>query len=336
METKILAVIPARSGSKSVKDKNIRLMAGKPLLAYSIEHARQSRLVNRIIVSTDSEQYASIAAAYGAEIPFLRPAEISGDSSLDIDVFEHALNFLRREEGYEPDIVVQLRPTYPIRQPADIDRMIEMLLADPKADSIRCIAPAGECAYKMWRLSDDGTLRPLLNDIEEAYNRPRQELPPVYYQNACIDVVRSAVITEQHSMSGHRILGYRMEHNFDIDTEEEFQAAETYIKLHEEHRTFVFDIDGVIAKFNPSLNYAESEPNEPVIRAVNKLFSLGHKIVLFTARGYKTGYDWSAVTREQLKRWNVHYSELRFGKPDADFYIDDKMLSLTTLMKYLN
>lgn len=334
MEPKILAIIPARSGSKSVKDKNIRLMAGKPMLAYSIEHALHSQSINRVVVSTDSEQYAAIAAAYGAEVPFLRPAAIAGDKSLDIEVFEHALSYLREQEGYEPDIVVQLRPTYPIRRVEDIDRMVAMLLADPQADSVRCVAPATECAYKMWRMAEDGTLKPLLTDIEEAYNQPRQELPPIYYQNACIDVVRRSVITEQHSMSGHRILGYRMDHNFDIDTEEEFQAAEAFLKLRDERRTFVFDIDGVIAKFNPSLDYAASEPNEPVIRAVGKLFDQGHKIVLFTARGYKTGRDWSAVTREQLERWGVKYSELKFGKPDADFYVDDKMLPLAALVKY--
>lgn len=225
----VLAIIPARSGSKSVKDKNIRLMNGKPMLAYSIEHGLASEKINRVIVSTDSSRYADIALQYGAEVPFLRPKEISGDTSLDIEVFEHALNFLKEKEGYIPDIVVQLRPTYPIRRTEDIDRMIQLLIEDKTIDSVRCIAPAKEVAYKMWRMNDDGIITPLLTDIPEAYNMPRQQLPKIYYQNACIDVVRPSVITEQHSMSGKRIKGYIMEHNFDIDTEEEFLNAEKYL-----------------------------------------------------------------------------------------------------------
>ena len=225
----VLAIIPARSGSKSVKDKNIRLMNGKPMLAYSIEHRLASEKINRVIVSTDSSRYADIALQYGAEVPFLRPKEISGDTSLDIEVFEHALNFLKEKEGYIPDIVVQLRPTYPIRRTEDIDRMIQLLIEDKTIDSVRCIAPAKEVAYKMWRMNDDGIITPLLTDIPEAYNMPRQQLPKIYYQNACIDVVRPSVITEQHSMSGKRIKGYIMEHNFDIDTEEEFLNAEKYL-----------------------------------------------------------------------------------------------------------
>lgn len=226
----VLAIVPARSGSKSVKDKNIRLINGKPMLAYSIEHGLKAKAVNRLIVSTDSEKYAEIAKAYGGEVPFLRPAEISGDLSLDLEVFEHALNFLRESEGYVPDYVVQLRPTYPIRDVADIDRMVELLENHPEADSVRCIAPAQEVAYKMWRKQEDGTITPLLNDIPEAYNMPRQQLPTIYYQNACIDVVRARVITEQHSMSGKCILGYEMNHNFDIDTEEEFARAAAYLE----------------------------------------------------------------------------------------------------------
>lgn len=189
---KILAIIPARSGSKSVPHKNIREINGKPMLAYSIEHGKQSKYIDRVILSTDSEQYAEIGRAYGAEVPFIRPAEYATDTALDIDVFEHCLRFLKETENYIPDIVVQLRPTYPIRDVADIDAMIEMLLENPEADSVRSIAPAKEIAYKMWRKGENGEIKPILTDIEEAYNRPRQELPVIYYQNACIDVVREA------------------------------------------------------------------------------------------------------------------------------------------------
>ena len=331
---KILAVIPARSGSKSVKNKNIRLFNGKPMMAYSIEHARKSRYINRIIVSTDSEEYAQIANSYGAETPFLRPREISGDFSLDIEVFEHTLSFLEEQEGYVPDIVVQLRPTYPIRDASDIDNMIELLIHNDVADSVRCIAPAREIAHKMWYSNEENYLTPIMKDIPEAYNMPRQKLPKVYYQNACIDVMRAGVITKQHSMSGTRILGYQMKHNFDIDTEEDFKLAESFSKLESGNQTFVYDIDGVVAQFREDLKYESAVPNQHMIDIINYLYERGNYIVLFTARGYKTGIDWRSTTTEQMNLWGVKYHELKFGKPSADFYIDDKMISLDTLYKF--
>lgn len=246
----ILAVIPARAGSKSVPHKNIRMIGGKPMLAHSIDHAKASKLINRIIVSTDSEEYAKIAKEYGAEVPFLRPAEYATDTALDYDVFLHALTWLEQEEGYKADIVVQLRPTYPIRDVKDIDNMIQLLIENPETDSVRSMAKATEIPYKMWLrkaavneensnigtadevmngekngLLRGATVQPLMTDIKECYNMPRQELPVVYYQNACVDVFRPRVVLEQHSMSGDVILGYEMTENYDIDTEEDFLRA---------------------------------------------------------------------------------------------------------------
>lgn len=332
---KVLAVIPARSGSKSVPHKNIRLMNGKPMLAYSIEHGKQSKYINRIILSTDSEKYAEIGREYGCEVPFLRPAEYATDTSLDIDVFYHCLRYLEETEGYIPDAVVQLRPTYPIRNVGDIDAMVELLFNSPEADSVRSIAPAKEIAYKMWRKGEDGKITPLLTDIPEAYNYPRQELPEIYYQNACIDVARGRTILEQHSMSGKTILGYEMSKNFDIDTEEEFQRAEQYLKFSMGSKRFVFDIDGVIAKLEPGLDYAKSEPNEAMIKAINQLYNMGNEIIIFTARGYVTGKDWEQVTKSQFEQWGLKYHELHFGKPNADYYIDDKMLDMKLLLELM-
>lgn len=327
----ILAVIPARSGSKSVKDKNIRMINGKPMLAYSIEHAKQSKYINRVIVSTDSQQYADIAKEYGAEVPFLRPEKYATDTALDYDVFLHCLSYLKDTEGYEADIVVQLRPTYPIRNIADIDRMIEMLLEHSEADSVRSIAQAKEIAYKMWHKKDNGTITPIMKEIPECYNMPRQELPKVYYQNACIDVFRGNVVLQKHSMSGDVILGYEMDHNYDIDTEEEFLKAEEYLKITAGGKRFVFDIDGVIAKLEPQLKYEETSANERMVRIINKLYDMGNEIILFTARGYVTGIDWTDTTRKQMEEWGVKYHQLLFGKPNADYYIDDKMLDRNRL-----
>lgn len=331
---KVLALIPARSGSKSVKDKNIRRIDGKPMLAYSIEHARDSSYINRIIVSTDSEKYAQLAREYGAETPFLRPAEFARDESLDIEVFEHALQYLKQEESYVPDVVVQLRPTYPIRNPRDIDNMVEMLLEDDEADSVRSMSPAKEVAHKMWyRDENTGEARPILTDIPEAYNRPRQSLPKIYYQNACIDVIRPRVITGEHSMSGRKILSYVMEDNFDIDTEAELMRAAEVLKIKRGGWRFVFDIDGVIARKREDLDYTKAEPDERMICIINRLYDLGNEIILFTARGYTTGKDWREVTRSQMERWGLKYHELHMGKPNADYYVDDKMLDMEVLYR---
>jgi CMP-N-acetylneuraminic acid synthetase len=306
------------------------------MLVYSIEHALASKMITRVIVSTDSEDYADIARAHGAEVPFLRPPEISGDLALDIDVFKHALSYLWETEKYQPDIVVQLRPTYPIRDIQDINTMISLIIDDPTADSIRCVAPAKEIAYKMWRMDEQQYLTPLLQDIPEAYNMPRQQLPSIYYQNACIDVVRTEVITERNSMSGSRIIGYTMKHNFDIDTEEEFLKAEQYLKIQNGPSRFVFDIDGVIAEFRGDLDYSSALPNRKMIGIINRLYDAGNRIVLFTARGYVTKIDWAETTRKQLDEWGLQYHELLFGKPNADFYIDDKMLDLQFLNRYFD
>lgn len=329
---KILAIIPARSGSKGVIHKNIRDLNGKPLVAYSIQHALKSKLINRVIVSTDSKEYAEIAREYGAEVPFIRPEHISGDLALDIEVFEHALNYLQQVEEYIPDIVVQLRPTYPIRNSEDIDNMVGILLNNYEADSVRCISPAKETPYKMWMKDSSGQISPIIQDIQEAYNMPRQILPVTYYQNACIDVIRTEVITKKKSMTGDRILGYEMRDNFDIDSEIDFLRAEQFLKLTQDRNRFVIDIDGVIAQFNKDLDYENALPNEKMIAVVNTLYNENHEIILFTARGYVTKKDWRKTTEEQLKKWGLQYHELHFGKPNADFYIDDKMLSMFDLM----
>lgn len=329
----VLAVIPARSGSKSVVNKNIRDFNGKPMLAHSIEHAKASKHINRIILSTDSQEYALIGQKYGAEIPFIRPEQYATDEALDIDVFYHCLKFLDEKEGYKVDIVVQLRPTYPIRDVEDIDKMIELLQTNKEIDSVRSIAPATEIPYKMWKRNEEGMLTPVLTEIKEAYNMPRQDLPKIYYQNASIDVTRADIILKEHSMSGKRIYGYELQQNFDIDTEEDFIMAERYAKILNGKNRYVFDIDGVIAQLEENNDYSKSRPNTEMITIINKLFDMGNEIILLTARGYVTGIDWREVTERQLKSWGLNYHELQFGKPNADYYIDDKMIDMEELKR---
>lgn len=336
-DKKVIAIIPARSGSKSVKDKNIRQMNGMPMMAYSIKHAMESKYIDRVIVSTDSDEYARIAKEYGAEVPFLRPAEISGDKSLDIEVFEHCLKWLKDNEDYSPDYCVHLRPTHPVRISSDIDEMLEILDANEMASAIRSLSPAAQTPYKMWLFEGDSKIKPVAQcEVPEAYNSPRQILPKAYMQNASIDIVKSGTILNEHSMTGRHILGYRMEYDYDIDTEEEFLRAEQHLMLVEAQKsdkklTVVCDIDGVIAGKTKDNDYNIAFPLTQNIDIINSMHDKGHKIVLFTARGYVTGMDWGEVTKRQMSEWGVKYDELKFGKPNADIYIDDKFYSLNTL-----
>lgn len=336
---KIIAIIPARSGSKSIPHKNIRSLSGKPLLAYSIEHAIKSEMINRVIVSTDSEQYAEIARSFGAETPFLRPKEISEDNSNDRDFFIHALTWLKENENYEPDICVHLRPTHPVRKIQDIDEMIKLLISNPDADSVRSVVRNDTYTpYKMWFLKKDNELKPLMTNtgITEHYNQPRQELPATYFQNASVDVIRTSAILEKNSLSGDKILGYVMDEEFDIDNEKEFERAQQRISelnrtSNKEPKTYCFDIDGVIASLTPANDYHKATPLMENINIINRLYVSGNKIILFTARGTMTKIDWTDTTVEQLKDWGVKYHVLQFGKPAADFYIDDRNMDISKI-----
>ncbi|TDB63512.1 acylneuraminate cytidylyltransferase family protein [Arundinibacter roseus] len=234
----MLAIIPARGGSKGLPDKNILPLAGHPLIAYSIKAALDSPSISRVIVSTDSEAIADIARSYGAEIPFMRPAELAQDQSLDYDVFLHALSWLKENENYSPELVAQLRPTSPIRYVADIETCIERMAAYPEADSIRIITRAANTPYKMWRAStEEQAMTPLLtlDGHPESYNEPRQNLPTIYWQVGTLDVIRPEVILEKNSMSGTNVFPYRIEPEqaIDIDDIFSFQRAEAYISTHD-------------------------------------------------------------------------------------------------------
>ena len=231
--SEILAVIPARGNSKSIPRKNIKELAGFPLIAYSIAAATQAAKVTRVIVSTDDEEIAQVARQFGAEVPFMRPAEYAQDQTLDLPVFEHALTWLREQEGYEADVVIQLRPTSPIRPSHCVDDAIEILQTHPQADCVRGVVIAGQNPYKMWHIQPDGVLRPILTveGIKEAYNAPRQALPPVYWQTGHVDAIRPATILEKHSMTGAVIYPLLIDQSFtiDIDTMYDWQNAERLI-----------------------------------------------------------------------------------------------------------
>jgi len=224
----ILALIPARGGSKGIPRKNIKVVAGKPLIAYSIEQALASRFITRTIVSTDDPEIAQVAREFGAKVPFMRPGEFAQDLSPDIDVFRHALKWLRDREGYVCDLVVHLRPTGPVRRVELIDQAIETMLGDPEADSLRSVSWPDQTPYKMWRMVD-GYLEPILqvDGIVESYSMPRQILPDVYWQNGYVDIVRPRVVLDGGMMCGHKIIPFVVdEPMLEIDYEDSISRVE--------------------------------------------------------------------------------------------------------------
>lgn len=231
-QTEVLAIIPARGGSKTIPRKNIKDFAGYPLISYSIAAGLQSEMITRVIVSTDDEEIAEISRRYGAEVPFMRPDAYSQDQTPDLPVFEHALNWLKEHDGYRPEIVVQLRPTSPLRRMWHIDQAVWKLIQHPQADSIRTVVIPFQNPYKMWTIDEKGFMHPLLETgFKEPYNMPRQALPDAYWQTGYVDAAWSSTILDKHSMTGNRILPLIIDPGdwVDLDSPEDWQRAEQLI-----------------------------------------------------------------------------------------------------------
>jgi len=228
---KILGLIPARAGSKRVKNKNIRFLGGKPLVAYTIEAAKKSTLINRIILTTNSKTIAGIGRKYGAETPFLRPKEISQGTSTEFEFHFHAIEWLKKNEGYVPDLIVNLHPTTPFRKPKSIDLAIKKILAHPRADSLRSITKCSEHPYKMWLAKGD-YLEPFVPKKDSgAHTLGYQQLPIVYIQNASIYITKPKTLYKYHSSVGEKVLSFIMDEmeSVDINCELDFLTAESLL-----------------------------------------------------------------------------------------------------------
>jgi len=213
----VLALIPATSGSRSADDRCLRTYRGKPLLIHSVEQGLAARNVDRVVVITDHPRSRALAQAAGAESPPLHLPAV-GHLCTDLELFSQALEWLEANEGYHPEACVHLRPSCPTRSTRDVERAVDLLLADPTADSVRSVVKAPHTPYRMWRLGNRGALHPLLaGPFPEAWNMPRRSLPDVYLQNSAVDVVRASVIRERRSMSGGRVLPYVMDRLLDVD-----------------------------------------------------------------------------------------------------------------------
>jgi N-acylneuraminate cytidylyltransferase len=225
----VLALIPARGGSKGIPRKNVMPLLGKPMIAYSIRHALDSKRIDRVIVTTDDDEIAAVSLEWGAEVPFRRPAELAGDLSPDIDAFRHALEWLREHEGTLPEMVVHLRPPGPVRRVELVDAAVELLRAHPEADAVRSVRPAQQTPYKMWHLTEAGYLEPILRvrGLPDCQSVPRQMLPMAYWQSGYVDVVRPRAILEKNSMWGDCALPFIVDEPlFEIDYPDDVAAVE--------------------------------------------------------------------------------------------------------------
>ncbi len=227
---KILAIIPARGGSKGIKKKNIKKFAGKPLLAHAIKTAFCSKFINRVIVSTESEEIAKVARKYKAEVPFLRPMELAQDSSKVSDAIVHLLNNLKLSENYEPDYIVLLQTTSPMREVSDVDGAIEKLLDNKEnADAILSVC---RTEVLLFTLSDVGSLQ-LVSSEEFLKSSNRQELPKTYKcDGSMVYVIKTSIFLEKKTFLPPRTLGYVIPRwrAVDLDEPEDFIVGELIYK----------------------------------------------------------------------------------------------------------
>jgi N-acylneuraminate cytidylyltransferase len=229
----VVALIPARAGSKRVRDKNVRPLAGHPLIAYTIAAARQSGIFTDVIVSTDVERYADVALHYGAEVPFLRAAQLSGDTSPDIEWVEYTLRRLR-ENGRVYDCFSILRPTSPFRTPETIRRAWKAFSAEAGVDSLRAVEKCEQHPGKMWVVR--GTrmfpLLPLGPPEQPWHSSQYPSLPEVYVQNASLEIAWCRVVFEQSSIAGNVVMPFITDghEGFDVNSTYDWRLAEELVR----------------------------------------------------------------------------------------------------------
>ncbi|MFN0109779.1 MAG: cytidylyltransferase domain-containing protein [Blastocatellia bacterium] len=227
---KILGLIPARGGSKGVPRKNIRLLAGKPLLAYTAEAALASKRLTRIILSTDDKEIAEVGRACGLEVPFLRPAELAEDTTPTLPVVQHAVQFLEAQ-GERFDAICLLQPTNPLRQASDIDGCID-LLERAEADTVFTMlaVPSEHNPHWVYFKNADGSLRLSTGDATPIPRR--QSLPPAFHREGSVYVTRRDVVMIENSLYGAQVIGFEIERSrsVNIDNLEDWAKAESLIR----------------------------------------------------------------------------------------------------------
>lgn len=226
-DLKILCIIPARGGSKGVPKKNIKLLANKPLIAYTIQTALSSKMINNIVVSTDSKEILNVAKEYGVNTPFLRPKEFSKDSSLDIEYINHTLNMLEKD-GYTPDLIVLLRPTTPLRDSLLIDEAIHKIINSKDATGLRSAHSVAESPFKWFKVKNS-FYTPICKELTlEDTNRPRQDFEDVYLPNGYVDIIIPKY--KDKNLYGENILSFITPISYEIDTIKDFEYIEFLAK----------------------------------------------------------------------------------------------------------
>jgi len=226
---KTLAIIPARGGSKRLPGKNIKDLGGKPLLAYTIEAARQAPSISRVLVSTDSDKIAQVAKQWGAEVPFMRPAELAADAVPDRPVLQHALRWLEEHEGQKYDLLAYLRPTAPFKSVSLIEECIARLKGDQQLTCVRTVTHSEGVFHPYWMFRDQqGELAAFIDGISiDTYFRS-QLLPECLRLNGVVDILRTSLVMEGDSHWGAH-MGFVVTDDLDsvdIDTEFDFQFCE--------------------------------------------------------------------------------------------------------------
>lgn len=225
---KFVTIIPARSGSKSIPDKNILRLGKYPLIAYSIAAAKLSKYSSRVIVSTDSEKYASIAKDFGAEVPFIRPLNFSGDKSVDRDFLVHAMQWFLENESNLPEMWIHLRPTTPLRNPEIMDRAIDYFLENPEATSLRSAHKAPESPMKWFIKEKNNYFKGFVDS--QISNLPKEMFKETYIPNGYIDIVKSSNVMKNFNIHGNKILAFSTPVVNEVDSIEEFEYISFQLK----------------------------------------------------------------------------------------------------------
>jgi len=230
---KIIAIIPARGGSKSIPKKNIIDIGGHPLIAYSIAVAKLSKFIDRIIVSTDSKEIAEIAKNYGAEVPFLRPKKFATDNAKDIGLIKHAIRWLKHNENFHPDYLVFLRPTTPLRNFQIVDNAISEIIKDKRATALRSGHLFESSAYKLFKKRGDYAEFFGREDFKpgiEYQDFPRQKLPATYKTNGYVDIILPKTIEKTGMLHGRKIRAFITDEVADIDSLRDLNFAQKILK----------------------------------------------------------------------------------------------------------
>ena len=227
----IIALIPARAGSKGVVDKNIRRIRNHPLLAYSVKVALIAKNISRVIVSTDSDEYALIAREYGAEVPFKRPADVSGDGSTDYDVIKHFLDWMIEDAQPVPELIVHLRPTTPLRDPRLLNEAIQKIQENQEATALRSVHEMSETAYKCLQVEGDYLACICTKSMElDAANFPRQNFSTTYHPNGYVDILRSSfVLQNPEKIHGNKVVPFETPRVVEIDSADDFDYLDYQI-----------------------------------------------------------------------------------------------------------